>query len=82
MSVLQPECYKRHAEIDGHIQEGKFWRGVIITVTIAGMGILIGQWNVANENNAKMVALMSKVTTMVDVNTARLARLENTVYGN
>lgn len=29
--VLQPEGYKRHAEIEGHIKEGKFWRGVMVT---------------------------------------------------
>ena len=33
--VLQPECYKRHAEIENHIKEGKGWRATIITVGLA-----------------------------------------------
>ena len=78
--VLQPECYTRHAEIENHIKEGKFWRGVIITVAVAGSGILIGQYNMSIENNSKVTALTSKLTTMVEVNTKRLDFLENKVF--
>lgn len=78
--VLQPECYKRHAEVDNHIKEGKFWRGVIITVAIAGTGILIGQYNMSIENNSKITALMSKLSTMIEVNTRRLDRLEGKIF--
>jgi hypothetical protein len=78
--ALQPDCYKRHTEIDGHIKEGKFWRGVIVTVIIAGASIFIGQYSMAVENNNKMIALNSKLTTMVEVNTKRLDRLEDIAF--
>ena len=78
--ILQPECYTRHAEIENHIKEGKFWRGVIITVAVAGSGILIGQYNMSIENNSKITALTSKLTTMVEVNSARLNKLEERVW--
>ena len=78
--TLQPECYTRHAEIENHIKEGRFWRGVIITVAIAGTGILIGQYNMSIENNNKATALLSKLTTMVEVNTNRVSRLEERVW--
>ena len=79
-NTLQPECYKRHAEVDNHIKEGKFWRGVIITVAVAGTTILIGQYNMSIENNSKITALTSKLTTMVEVNTTRLTRLESMYF--
>lgn len=78
--ILQPECYKRHAEYDGHIKEGKFWRGVIISVVIAGTGVLIGQYNMSIENNNKILALTSKLSIMVEINTARLGKLEDRVW--
>lgn len=34
-SVFHPECYKRHAVIDNHIEEGKGWRATIVTIVIA-----------------------------------------------
>jgi hypothetical protein len=77
---LQPACYTRHAEIDGHIKEGKFWRGVIVTVTIAGIGILIGQYNMSIENNNKIVALTSKLSVIADANIKRLDRLEDKIF--
>jgi hypothetical protein len=80
--MLQPECYARHANIDNHISEGKFWRGAIITIGIAFGGIMIGQYNMSIENNNKMIALNSKLTTMVEVNTLRLNRLENFYFKN
>ena len=80
--IMQPECYTRHAEIGNHISEGKFWRATIITIGIAFGGIMIGQFNMAVENNNKMIALNSKLTTMVEVNTLRLNRLENFYFKN
>jgi hypothetical protein len=76
METLQPECAVRHEKIESHIKEGRFWRGVIITASLTFMGILIGQYNMSIENNNRMIALNSKLTTMVDINTVRLNRIE------
>lgn len=78
--VLQPACYKRHTIIENHISEGKFWRGVIVTATIAGIGILIAQYNMTIENNNKMITLNSKLTTMVEINTVRLGKIEDKLW--
>ena len=79
---MLPSCYTRHAEIEGHIKEGTFWRGVLVSVIIAGISILIAQYNMSIENNNKVIALYSKLTTMVEINTARLAKLEDRVWKN
>ena len=79
-NVLQPECYKRHEQIDNHISEGKWWRGVIVTFAITFGGILIGQYRMSIENDKKVTALNAKLATMVEVNTKRLDVLENFVY--
>jgi hypothetical protein len=81
-AALQPECYKRHERMESHIAEGTFWRGVIITAILAGVGILIAQFNIANANQNIMIAANAKLTTMVEVNTARLLRLETKVWAN
>ena len=73
---LQLECYKRHEQIESHISEGKFWRGVIVTFFVAFGSILIGQYNMSIQNNNKVIALNSKLTTMVEINTERLNRIE------
>jgi hypothetical protein len=78
--VLEPACYKRHSEIENHIKEGRFWRGVIITAALTGITILIAQYSMAIENNNKMIALTSKLTTMVDLNTLRLSKIEDRVW--
>ena len=78
--VLQPECYKRHAEIDGHISEGKFWRGVIVTAILTGIGILIAQYNMSIENSNKMTYANAQLTKMVEINTQRLNVLERKVW--
>jgi len=79
-ATLQPECYKRHAEIELHINEGRFWRGVIITAVLTFGGILIGQYNMAIQNDKNMIAANAKLTKMVEINTARLDRIENLAY--
>ena len=66
---LQPDCYKRHAEIENHIQEGKGWRSLIITLTITIMlqvGIFLQMWGGINK--------------MVEVNTLRLNRVEALLF--
>ena len=78
--VLQPECYERHAEIKTHINEGKFWRGTIVTFGIAFGGIMIGQYNMSIQNNNKVIELNAKLTQMVEINTGRLARLEQLYF--
>jgi hypothetical protein len=78
--VLQPECYKRHAEIEGHIKEGRFWRGVIVTVAVAGTGILIGQYNMSIQNNDRIIALTSELKTIATANVKRLDRIEDMVF--
>ena len=78
--VLQPDCYTRHAEIGNHISEGKFWRATIITIGIFFGGIMISQYNMSAENNNKLIALNSKLTTMVEINTRRLDRIENILF--
>ena len=68
-SVLQPECFKRHAIIENHIEEGKGWRTVIVSIAITliiQVGIFLQMWGGLNK--------------MVEINTARLACLEKTVY--
>jgi hypothetical protein len=75
-TTLQPECYVRHEKIENHIREGKFWRGVIVTASLAFMGILIGQYNMSIQNNNKVIEMNAKLTNMVEVNTLRLTRLE------
>lgn len=77
---LQPECYTRHEKFANHIREGNFWRGVIITAVLTGLGILIAQYNMSIENNNKMIALNSKLTTMVEINTGRLNKLEDIFF--
>jgi hypothetical protein len=78
--VLQPECYKRHSEIENHIKEGKFWRGVIVTAVLAGITILITQYNMAIDNNNKMIALTSKLATIAENNIKRLDRMEDMIF--
>jgi len=78
--VLQPSCYKRHEQIENHIKEGRFWRGVIITLAIAGTGILIGQYNMSIQNNDKIIALTSKLATIADSNVKRLDRMEDMIF--
>jgi hypothetical protein len=78
--VLQPECYKRHSEIEGHIKEGKFWRSVIVTVAIAGAGILIGQYNMSIQNNEKIISLTSRLSNIAETNIKRLDRLEDVIF--
>jgi hypothetical protein len=78
--TLQPQCYRRHEQIENHINEGNFWRGTIIAIGIAFGGIMIGQYNMSIENNNKMTALNAKLTTMVEVNTIRLNRLEDAYF--
>lgn len=66
---LQTDCYKRHAEIENHIQEGKGWRSLIITLTITIMlqvGIFLQMWGGINK--------------MVEVNTLRLNRVEALLF--
>ena len=79
-TTLPPACYIRHEKIENHISEGKFWRGTIITFIIAFGTILIGQYNMSIQNNEKVIALNAKLITMVEINTARLARLENLYF--
>jgi hypothetical protein len=74
--ILQPECYKRHAEIEGHIKEGKFWRGTIVTAAISFMVVLIAQYNMSIQNNEKIISANAKLTNMVEINTVRLNRIE------
>ena len=68
-TVLQPECYKRHAEIEMHIQEGKGWRTAIIALVLAIIVQISG-----------FLMLWGQLTKMVEINTKRLDRLENSVY--
>jgi hypothetical protein len=62
---LQPECYKRHAEIENHITEGRGWRGVMITVVIT----LIVQV-------CSFLIMWGSLTKTVEVNTKRITDLE------
>ena len=78
--VLQPECYKRHERFDSHIESSKFWRGVIVAAILSGIGILIAQYNMSIQNNNRMIEANAKLTQMVEINTARLVRLENAYF--
>jgi hypothetical protein len=79
-TILQPECYKRHAEIDNHIKEGRFWRKTIIGIALTGSAILIGQYNMSIENDKKMIAANAKLTQMVEINTRRLDKIEDWAF--
>ena len=69
VSVLQPDCYKRHAEIESHLKEGAGWRTAIISLVIA-MIIQIGTF----------LTLWGRITQMVEINTKRLDRAETVLF--
>jgi len=66
--VTLPEtaCYKRHAEIDNHISEGKGWRSLMITLALS-MVIQI----------CAFCVLWGRLTQMVEINTNRITSLES-----
>ena len=64
--VLQPECYKRHAAIEGHIEEGKMWRGAIIGIILTVL-LQIGSF----------IYFYGRLTYMVEIDSKRLYELES-----
>ena len=79
-SAFGPSCYKRHAAMDNHIGEGKFWRGVVIAFVMTYGAVLIGQYNMSIQNNEKMIALTSQLKTIAEGNIKRLDRLEERMF--
>ena len=67
--TLQPECFKRHAVIENHIEEGKGWRSLIITLVLA-MVIQIGAF----------LQMWGSINKMVEINTKRLDRIEQVMF--
>jgi hypothetical protein len=65
-AIMGEECFKRHAEIDGHIGEGKFWRGVIIALILA-IVVQLGAF----------LMNFQRLTTMVEMSEKRLIALED-----
>ena len=65
------DCYKRHAEIQAHIEEGKGWRTAIISIIIA-IFVQVGAF----------LVMWGSVTKMVEINTKRLDRVEDLVYNH
>jgi len=63
--VLQPECYKRHALIEDHIQGSKGWRSAIVGIVFAIVIQVI-----------TFGYFYGRLTQMVEINTARLTYLE------
>ena len=77
---LHPDCYVRHAAMDNHINEGKFWRGTIIAFVLAFSGILVGQYNMSIQNNEKIISLTSKLSQIAESNIKRLDRMEDKIF--
>jgi len=76
---MRPECYKRHAEIDNHIIEGKGWRmaiiGILITV-ITQVGAFLFMWGgLTNTVNKNSSYLWGELTDSARENTRNMDRL-------
>jgi len=77
--TLQPDCYKRHAEIENHITEGKGWRIAIIGILVTLMtqvGAFLFMWGgVTNTVNKNSDYIWGELTSMTKENTRNLDRL-------
>ena len=76
---LQPECYKRHAEIENHITEGKGWRFAIIGILITLMtqvGAFLFMWGgITSTVQKNSDYIWGELTSMTKENTRNLDRL-------